>query len=38
MKTDTPLGPSQKDRLAQALASKGGVRKSLTETLVVVEI
>jgi hypothetical protein len=38
MKTDPPLGPSRRDRLAQTPASSGGVRRSLMETLVVVEI
>jgi hypothetical protein len=38
MKIDPPLGPSRRDRLAQILVSVGGTRKSLTRTLVVVEI
>jgi hypothetical protein len=38
IKTDQPLGPSQKDHLAQTPVSKGGARKCLTGTLVVVEI
>jgi hypothetical protein len=38
MKTDPPSGPSQKDRLAQAPVSEGGVRKLLVKTLVVAVI
>jgi hypothetical protein len=38
MKTDAPLRPSWRDRLAQTPVSVGDVRTSLTGTLVVVEI
>jgi hypothetical protein len=38
MKTDPPLGPSERDRLAQTLASRGDMRRSSMGTLVAVEI
>jgi hypothetical protein len=38
MKIDPPPGPSRKGRLAQTLMSKDDVWKSLTQTLVAVEI
>jgi hypothetical protein len=38
MKIDLPPGASRKDRLAQTPVSKGGARKFMTGTLMVVEI
>jgi hypothetical protein len=38
MKIDPLMGPSQKDHLTQTPVSKGGARKSLIGSLVVVEI